>query len=390
MRILLVIDYYQPQLGYSESCLVKELVQQGHQVAVLTSNYYYPFPDYQQTAGKLMGDRELKPGIKEENGVLLIREELKFEIFSRAFMGGQERSLKLFKPELVIVNGVLTFNNLMMARLKNKYKFKLVCFDSHLPSEFNREKILLKQIIYFVFRNLFSFYINNKVDKFIAVQEETINIMKQFYGIKKEIDFVPLGTDTHLNQFDEESKIILRKEYSIAIKNFVVLYTGKIIPAKGVDILFKAFNILGSRHEDVNLMLVGDGKEDYKKACVELLAEKHREKVIWVPFQPCENLYKYYSLADVGVWPLQESTAMNDAISCSLPIIANHNIGTKLRVSNSNALLYKEYDFEDLVNKIEQLYQNPKLLKAMGINGRKLATTELSWSVLANQYLLVN
>ena len=45
MKIVILIDYFQPKLGYQEFFLAKEMQKLGHQVYVATSNYYFPFPD---------------------------------------------------------------------------------------------------------------------------------------------------------------------------------------------------------------------------------------------------------------------------------------------------------------------------------------------------------
>jgi hypothetical protein len=42
MKIIHVIDYFQPQLGYQETFLAKEQAKQGHEVYVLTSDRYNP------------------------------------------------------------------------------------------------------------------------------------------------------------------------------------------------------------------------------------------------------------------------------------------------------------------------------------------------------------
>jgi len=80
---------------------------------------------------------------------------------------------------------------------------------------------------------------------------------------------------------------------------------------------------------------------------------------------------------------------MNDAAACALPFIANNEIGTEVRVSSSNALLYKKGDSHDLALKIESLISDKSLAYRMGQAGRRLAETKLSWSMIAPEYLQV-
>lgn len=387
MKILLVIDYYQPQLGYSEKHIVEQLVKQGHQVQVLTSNRYFPFPDYSASAGKILGPRILKAGSITKNGVKIIRQPVQFEIFARAIFTGHQEVLQSFKPDVVIVNKVAGFHSVRLAQLKSQFGYKLVSYDSHLPSEFYRENVGIKRLIYGSYAKLFGGILNSKVDKFVAVQEGTIEIMKDFYGVKKNIEYIPLGTDIDQFRFDKKQRLLLRTKYRIKNKDFVIIYTGKIVEAKGVDLLFKAFGELIKLHSDIKLVLIGDGVADYKQKCLSLVPIQNHNSIIFAGFQKNDDLYKFYSMSDVGVWPLQESTAMNDAAACSLVFIANDQIGTKTRVSMNNALLYKKDNVDDLTKKIEYLYSHADERKQMGQRGRQLVEAKLSWAKIAQQYI---
>lgn len=387
MKILIVIDYYQPQLGYSDSFLTENFKKLGHEVKVLTSNFYFPFPNYENTVKGILGNRETRIGKEIYEGVEIMRQKMIKEIFARAIFSGHRKILDTFNADLVLVNKAASYNAIRMCQLKKDYGYKLFCYDSHLPSELERENFFIKKIIYSVFRFLFAGLINSKIDKFIAVQEKTESVMRKYYGVKKKINVIPLGTDTNRFKYNNEERLKIRKQYSIKNHDFVIIYTGKLIESKGVDILFKAFNILCEKKLNVRLMIVGEGSKEYTASCLSKLDEEYQKKVIWVKFQRPENLYKFYSASEVGVWPLQESTSMNDAASNSLPFIANDTLGDKTRISNNNGLLYKKGDSKELAKKIEYLYNNPEKRKIMGKKGRELAEEKLSWNNTSAKFL---
>lgn len=388
MKILFIVDYYQPQLGYGSYWINREFAKMGHEVLILTSNYYYPFPNYESTAGTILGGRELKPGCYESEGVKVIREKMFFEIFTRAIFFNHKKYIQEFNPDIVFVDKTVSFNTLVACVLKRRFGYKLVSIDAHLPSGFFATgNVPLKRFFYFIFRLLFSNFVNNSVDKFIAVQEGTLSIMRKYYGIRKHIVHIPLGTDPYIYHFDRRSRQMIRKHFNISPREFVIIYTGKIIKEKGVHILFKAFNILKRKGVRCKLMLVGSAADEYRNYCLSFLEKNYIDDVIWVGFKKAIELYKYYSAADVGVWPLQESMSMNDAASCELPFIANDRIGVKLRVSNDNALLYRKGSPRDLAEKILYLYKNPRIRKQMGKRGRELVLRSLSWRKIAENYL---
>lgn len=387
MKVLYLVDYYQPQLGYSEFYIPRELAKLGHQVWILTSNYYFPFPHYNESSGKLLGNREQKPGISYQDDIVVIKEKMVAEIFTRAIFANHKKYLEIINPDLVIVNKSSGYNVIRMAQLKNQFKYKLISYDAHLPSGFYATgNLLLKHIFYTLFKLFFSKLLNDKVDKFVAVQEKTIDIMEEFYG-QKNIVHIPLGTDMDIFKFDPKHRNLVRKSNHIPKDAFVIGYSGKLIATKGLDILFAAFNHLKSKHNDLYLLLVGNGDDRYLKECWQKVDPQYQKDIIILGFQANNQLYKYYSAFDVGVWPLEESTSMNDVAACKLPFIANDEIGAKIRLSNHNALTYKKGDALDLAKKIELLYKNKERRIKMGENGFDLIKNKLSWPKITQQYL---
>lgn len=389
MRILISIDYFQPQLGYSEAYLAGELKSMGHTLLVFTSNYYFPFPSYKDTVMSILGNRKLRSGKSKWKGIEIVRQSMLLEIFNRAIYLGHREILEKFKPDIVIANKVAGFNTFVFSLLKETYKYKLVCYDSHLPSEINKGNRFVKEFFYWLFRFFVAPIINYRVDKFIAVQEDTELVMKKYYGVSKKINHIPLGTDINKFHFDITQRDRIRKRLKMKKNDFVIIYTGKIIEFKGVSILFEAFNLLSLKYENIKLLLVGSAPKDYLSYCFSKLGGNFHQRVILTGIVGNDELYKYYSAADVGVWPLQESTSMNDAASSSLSFIVNDTAGVRVRLSNENALTYKKGDYSDLAKKISFLYNNPKVRKKMGRKGRELAERKLSWKKISSEYIKV-
>lgn len=387
MRILLVSDYFQPKIGYTKVQISREFIKLGHKVAILTSDRYFPFHNYEATAKKLLGSRIRAVGIKNENGFRVERRPILFEFLTRVFIPDLKSSIKNLKPNLVIVVGISSFTCFQTAMLKKELGFRLHIVDSHLPSEFNSGNILLKKIFYFLFRLFFSKAISNFADRVIAIQDKTVEVIKDIYGIKNNIEVIPNGTDIDLFTFSKKERVKIRQELKISPFDFVIIYTGKIIKQKGVDILFSAFGKLATKNMGIYLILVGDGPKEYLDSCYAKVSKEKHKNIHLVGFKDQKELFKYYSASDVAVWPLQESLAMNDAASCSLPFIANETMGDKTRISNNNALLYKQGSVLDLTKQIKKLMTNNKLRDQMGRNGRNLMVRELSWKEIAKRFL---
>ncbi len=387
MKILYMVDYYQPQIGYNEYYLPSEWSKLGHEVTILTSDHYYPFPNYADTAGKLLGSRRQKPGTFKQDKITVIKQPMQFEIFTRAVFGGHESVINKIRPDIVIVNKSSSYNSFQAARLKSKYQYKLITYDAHLMSGYNAVgNIAFKDFVYWLYRLIVSRYMNNRVDKYIAVQEGTVDVMTNLYG-QSPVLHIPLGTDPDRFRYDGTARRIIRKKYQIPMSASVGIYTGKIIPTKGVSILYEAFGRLAKNNPKLHLLIVGSGGDDYIKQCESLVDTVYLNRIHLIGFKETKELYKFYSASDFGIWPLEESTSMNDAAACEIPFIANNEVGVKQRFKNNNALKYLRGDSSDLADKMQFLINNPKESKNMGKRGRNLILSELSWNMIANKYL---
>jgi glycosyltransferase involved in cell wall biosynthesis len=387
MKILLVCNYFQPQFTYAESEVAKSLLLQGHKVEVITSDRYFPFPNFDSTVKKILKKRIVGVGERIERGINVSRKKVYVEFFARAVYFGINNKIKEYKPDIIICFGLTTPANIQVALAKNGNTFRYIGVDSHLPSELFSSNIFVKKIFYFCFRLLFSWIINSKIDKIIAAQEGTKEVIEKYYGLSKNIVIISHGTDVQLYKHSKKLRRELRERYQITKSDFVIIYTGKLIESKGINILTMAFAQLAQNYDNIFLLLVGSGTEEYKNKCLNSVPQKFQNRIIWVGLIPFQKLPAYYSSSDVAVWPLQESLSMNDAAASSLPFIVNDTVGVLERISNNNALLYKKGNYNDLASKIEILYLNLNKRKTMGKNGRTLVEKNLSWEKVAQRYI---
>lgn len=389
MKILIVVDYFQPKLWYTPTFLAKEYIKKWYEVLVVTSDYFYPFPDYENTSWKILWPRKQKVWFFMEEWIPTKREKLKFEIFNRAYFENIEKNISGFKPNIVIVNWVSSITAVTVAKLKRKYKFKLTCFDSNLMSIIN-QWIRVKQIFYFMFRLFFSKYLEKNVDKFVWVQEETCEIINKFYWISKNrIEFIPLWTDIEKFKFCENERKNIREQYNIPKDGIVLIYTWKLILDKWYDLLIKSTSKVVKENKNVYIIIIWSWPENLIKEMNEEIKD-FKNNYKFISFVKNDELYKYFSASDIWIWPLQESVSMVEATACNLPFIANDKIWTKIRVSNHNALLYKQWNIEDLYNKVKYLVENNQERINMWKRWRELVEQKLSWDINSEKYLQFN
>jgi glycosyltransferase involved in cell wall biosynthesis len=268
--------------------------------------------------------------------------------------------------------------------LKKSLDFKLI-YDDHMTFEASRSKL---RFLYPLYTLLFSRLIQRSADALVGVCEASRNFMHHRYGIPfSRITVIPFGANPELFQFDAAARREVRRHLSIPEDGILLIYAGKLIPDKGPHLLVEAAVKLMPDHSDVNVLLLGNGGPSYlEKMRQDISRSGQGHRFFWHDAVPNKELYKYYSAADIAVWPREGSLSIMEAMACGLPVIISDNSQVNERVGYGNGLTYAADDPLDLARQIEKLL-DPALRKRMGANGHKAIEEQLNWTAIARRFL---
>lgn len=126
-----------------------------------------------------------------------------------------------------------------------------------------------------------------------------------------------------------ETRLDVRAELGIREDEFLLLFAGRMVPQRGLDILEEAMEIVwGANGRKVRLLLVGEGPE---RARIEEWAERQMtDRVTIVDMMPIRQVSAMYSIADAYILPSRSehySLALAHAALQPLPIIATDKTG---------------------------------------------------------------
>ena len=202
----------------------------------------------------------------------------------------------------------------------------------------NQETILKEAIIQSTYQFLVvSNYIRREIDKI---------------GMKANVHVVYNGLDT--KRFNKEYiSPISRQKLGLSDEDFVTIYTGRIVPQKGVKELLQAFQQL-MKYNDVKLLVVGgDNFGDSVQSNVFLdelheMADKMKGKVKFTGFVPYDKLPAYLKISDVAIVPsnINEALGMTciEACAMGLPVIATDDGGIAETLVGQKHILLKKDD----------------------------------------------
>jgi len=384
MKILQIIDYFQPKLGYQETYLSKKLMKLGHEVRVITSDRYFPFPNYDYTVKNILGKRKLKPGYFIEEGIKVQRLPVLFEIGHWIYLKGLKKAIHTFKPDAIHIHNHYSFTAFRVARLKNK-NCKLIV-DSHLAQHNFSIANPLKRIVLILFKKIFLPTIIRNADYIVGVSEGAKTVLQKFFGIKKEIIVIPLCAETDIFKKNIKDRYKKRKEFGLKEEDILFIHVGKLTPDKDVDIIINSIKQYMRNDKKIKLFIIGQGDKEYINFLKSKI-EKEKNQIKFFNFMTNYKLAEFYNMADIGIWAGAHSITIEEAMATGLPIIVPKLNSTEHLVGKNNGFLFNKGNIEELKQIIQKIINNKNILSKMGKNSLKLINEELNYNKITQDFL---
>ena len=287
------------------------------------------------------------------------------------------------------------FLMLLLALIKNRYPIIITsCISpqtviSLLASKITRSKYILWIEDWFVpkpksFRNMIRFSLLGLIAKCVLKNAGAVVVegspQRRYvrnFGVPNEKVFQANHSSLDYLKF---KSIDLRQKLSIG-NAVVILYLGRIIEQKGLDVLIKAFSTIEQEWEDAYMLICGDG--NFRSSCESIVKEMQIKHVIFAGLIiQEEEKASFYKTADIFVLPARivagEEMAegwglvINEAMSMGKPIITTDAVGAAedLVRNGLNGFVVKNGEIEELYLALRKMVEDPILRKTMGENSR--------------------
>ena len=333
-----------------------------------SSSYLNQYIGYKKNISSILRDVLLHPcrTIREWKHYKMVDHE---SVFRYAFYKANiSRAIKLVKPDLIHVNSIGNVSPTRFALEREKIPVLLTCHGIFYRGEVDDVKG----------RDV---YMGNLplCDYFTGLTEEARNEFSDILGVPAEkYSIIPNGVDTSKFFFSEEWRGRIRKEMDVAETTKVFMTVASLQERKGQLVFIKLLERLGI---DYQYWLVGMGPD--KDAIAQYVAEKDLSgKVKLLGYKNSDELYKYYSAADIYAHPSwKEGQALTEieAYATGLRTIVNKAIAGTLVEDAGNSYQYCVIDFEDV---------KPEAIKEWIYTeiGKRVSRANYDWRIILEKY----
>lgn len=214
------------------------------------------------------------------------------------------------------------------------------------------------------------------VSDYIKKRVETIDKNLYVKTIYNGIDTIRFDKSLYCDERES-----LRKEYGFNNDNIVLMFSGRLNKAKGIDKLLEAFiNIpeeLQAKLLIIGSSIYGRTHEDNFLINLKKMANQRKNDIVFTGYMDYENISKIHAISDIAIipsiWEDPSPLTVYEALSSGLPIITTDSGGIPEIVTSQTALIIKRDTFlvENLTNGIIRLSSNLELRKEMSKSARE-------------------
>jgi glycosyltransferase involved in cell wall biosynthesis len=223
------------------------------------------------------------------------------------------------------------------------------------------------------------------VDMIVPYSTVTINTLVSLGCDRRKIkSIVAHGVDVQFF-YPADNKEKLREKYGLPKDAFIIIYTGRFVEVKRLDILIRAIGKVFKSIENVFLLLVGDGS--LKEKLVSLAKTSCEGHIKFMDFVDHATLSEMYGASDMfalissgeGI-----SSSLLEACSSGLPsLVSNAGANGEIVKNGFNGYMLDMITEEGLAENIIEIKKNAKNLSD---NARRYAIENLDWSIIINNY----
>lgn len=205
-----------------------------------------------------------------------------------------------------------------------------------------------------------------------------------------QVRAVGVGVDSEQFSVKEGEEVACRLQEDESC--FRLLYVGKIEERRNVYFLIELFELLQKKRENIRLVIVGDGEEQYRKAFLDRIRPwTENGKIIYYQKATQKELALIYQRSDMFVFTSNYEIfgmVLLESMYFGLPVISSMNGGASVLInSGKNGYVMDSFNADLWAEKILAVAEDEELRHVMGREAKQTIEKHFLWDRLADQFI---
>lgn len=210
----------------------------------------------------------------------------------------------------------------------------------------------------------------------VVANSEGLRTLALSTARNQRIDVIPNGVDTTLF-----SPPVSRDTSSSTTQQVNLIYVGRLIPRKGVDLILRAMANL----THVHLTVIGDGPERERLGAIVATDNLPVDFLGECEHAALPDLYRQHDAFLLPSYNEGMSNTVLEAMASGLPVIVTEVGGTGELV-DGNGIVVRPGDSDAVEAAIRELRDDSERRRRMGMRSRQIAL-QYSWTAVADAYI---
>lgn len=313
----------------------------------------------------------IKRGINKILRLIKIKKQI---VVNKEFIFSLKKKIKNKHFDHVIIKNSIDLIEPIKKTISTKVSFQL-------HNDFFNEDTINNEKIYELCDKIIanSSYIKKRIDTIsVKIKKES---KKKVYINKNCTDY-----ELFSKNISSVVKNNLREQYNIKDNEIVLIFSGRLIPEKGIKELIDALTIVkNNQNFNFKLLIVGskwfgNTKEDSFSNMLKKLSDNLSGNIIFAGYIPYSKLPEIYSISDIAVvpsiWEEPAGRVVLEAQAAGVPVIVSDAGGISDYVNPEDSMIIKrgENFVRDLSSQIEYLASDFSFRKEIGEKSQKYAS----------------
>lgn len=234
------------------------------------------------------------------------------------------------------------------------------------------------------------YWMRRLVDHFVAISLENRRVMLESGVPSDRISSIPNGLDLgFFRPPSPQERRAVRAEHGYEVDDVVVLYLGRLIPRKRVDLLLHALAAQKGAN-NVKGLIVGDGPAmEHLGTLVTELGLDARMRFAG----SVSNVRDYYWMSDIFLLPSMfegNSVALLESMACGMPVLVTRSAGNlAVVVDGVKGLACEIDDLESLLQGLGKPVNDVAYRCGLGAEARQTSLATYSMQAVSEMHLCV-